>query len=512
MTGLPQGWAVAKGEQLFELVRGVTYDKTEVVAHAQTGFVGVLRATNIQNGEADRSDLVYVPSHCVSEKQMLQELDLLIATSSGSRSVVGKLAEIGKGFEGHSFGAFCSVARPVTPEFSKWVSYFSKSRAYRDYVEAVALGTNINNFRSRDIDRLEIPLPPLPEQRRIVRKLDTLSARSTTARTHLTAIERLVERYKESLRQQAFVGVMSASWREHAKHDEDGSVLLDHIRHLHKTYWLQMLREKMPVGRPTSSDAALLKKYQAPERLTETDQPHGVPQTWTWAAAEEIVEPGAEIVYGIVQPGPRLENGIPYVRGMDIVNGVIQTGQLLKTSPEIAQKYERASLRGNDILLGIIRATKVAIVPPEIEGANITQGTARFRPSCVISTEFLAHWLSSKTAQSWLHAKYRGIDMPGLNLRDVRRVPVPLPPLEEQREIVRRIETAFAKIDRLKAEAAKALKLLGHLDQRILAKAFAGNLVPQDPTDEPAETLLTRIREARAKAQKVKRGRKSGVS
>lgn len=149
MTGLPQGWAVANGGQLFELVRGVTYDKTEVVAHAQPGFVGVLRATNIQNGEADLSDLVYAPAHCVSEKQMLQELDLLIATSSGSRSVVGKLAEIGKGFEGHSFGAFCSVARPLTPEFSKWVSYFSKSRAYRDYVEAVALGTNINNFRSR---------------------------------------------------------------------------------------------------------------------------------------------------------------------------------------------------------------------------------------------------------------------------------------------------------------------------------------------------------------------------
>lgn len=367
----------------------------------------------------------------------------------------------------------------------------------------------VKHLSSRTLQETPIPLPPLAEQRRIVRKLDTLSARSTTARTHLTAIEKLVERYKESVRQQAFIGMMSASWREHAKHDEEGSVLLDRVRRLHKMYWLQMLREKMPADRPKASDAALLKKYQAPEPLTETDQLHGVPQTWTWAAAEEIVEPGAEIVYGIVQPGPKLEKGIPYVRGMDIVNGFIQTGQLLKTSPEIAQKYERASLKGNDILLGIIRATKVAIVPPEIEGANITQGTARFRPSCVISTEFLSHWLSSKTAQSWLHAKYRGIDMPGLNLRDVRRLPVPLPPLEEQREIVRRIETAFAKIDRLAGEAAKALKLLGHLDQRILAKAFAGDLVPQDPNDEPAETLLARIRDARASAPKAKRRRVS---
>jgi type I restriction enzyme S subunit len=84
-----------------------------------------------------------------------------------------------------------------------------------------------------------------------------------------------------------------------------------------------------------------------------------------------------------------------------------------------------------------------------------------------------------------------------------------LAPLEEQREIVRRIEAAFARIDRLAAEAAKALKLVGHLDQRILAKAFAGNLVRQDPSDEPAETLLARIREARAIAPKAKRGRKA---
>lgn len=99
--------------------------------------------------------------------------------------------------------------------------------------------------------------------------------------------------------------------------------------------------------------------------------------------------------------------------------------------------------------------------------------------------------------------------IPGLSKPDILGNPVFVPCLDEQREIVRRIETAFAKIERLKAEAAKALKLLGHLDQRILAKAFAGDLVPQDPSDEPAETLLARIREVRASAPKGKRRRKA---
>jgi type I restriction enzyme, S subunit len=212
--------------------------------------------------------------------------------------------------------------------------------------------------------------------------------------------------------------------------------------------------------------------------------------------AEEIVEPGADIVYGIVQPGPRLASGVPYIRGMDIEEGKIKIDQLLFTSKEIANKYSRASLRGGDVLLGIIRATKVAVVPKSLEGANITQGTARFRPSNIIRTGFLAHWLAGANAQSWLHSKYRGIDMPGLNLRDVRRLPVPLAPLDEQEEVVRCIEVAFAWIDRLNSETTSARRLVDHLDEAILAKAFRGELVPQDPNDEPASVLLEGIKAA----------------
>lgn len=94
---------------------------------------------------------------------------------------------------------------------------------------------------------------------------------------------------------------------------------------------------------------------------------------------------------------------------------------------------------------------------------------------------------------------------------EIRAFHIKLAPIEEQLEIVRRIKAAFAKIDRLAAEAAKALRMLGHLDQRILAKAFAGDLVPQDPTDEPAETLLARIREARAAAPEGKRRRTATI-
>jgi len=104
-----------------------------------------------------------------------------------------------------------------------------------------------------------------------------------------------------------------------------------------------------------------------------------------------------------------------------------------------------------------------------------------------------------------------GSAQPQITRQSLAKLRLPVVGDDEQCEIVRRIEAAFAKIDRLAAEAAKALKLTDRLDQRILAKAFAGDLVPQDPSDEHAETLLARIREARAIAPKAKRGRKASA-
>ncbi|AMA47771.1 restriction endonuclease subunit S [Pseudomonas sp. 22-AL-CL-001] len=89
----------------------------------------------------------------------------------------------------------------------------------------------------------------------------------------------------------------------------------------------------------------------------------------------------------------------------------------------------------------------------------------------------------------------------------MRALHICLAPLEEQREIVRRVESSFAWIERLAAEATSARKLIDHLDQAVLAKALRGELVPQDPTDEPVSAVLDRIRMERAAAPKIKRGR-----
>jgi type I restriction enzyme S subunit len=99
-----------------------------------------------------------------------------------------------------------------------------------------------------------------------------------------------------------------------------------------------------------------------------------------------------------------------------------------------------------------------------------------------------------------------------INLEVLGSIRLPVASLHEQAEIVRRIDRAFAEIDRLTAEAAAARRLLDRLDQAVLAKAFRGELVPQDPADEPASVLLDRIRAERAAAPKAKRGRRPALA
>ncbi len=298
----------------------------------------------------------------------------------------------------------------------------------------------------------------MAEQQRIADKLDALVARVDACRDRLNQLPEMFDGLRQAALTAAVTGVLTADWR--AKR-----------------------------GRPATSRS----RPECPE----------IPADWSWEVGEEVVRPGAKIIYGIIQPGPKLASGIPYVRGTDIQDGKILEGQLLRTSKEIAARYERSSLKGGDVLLGIIRATKVAVVPESLEGGNITQGTARFRPSSKITSQYLAWVLESPFAQRWLHARYRGIDMPGLNLADVRRVPIPLPPKDEQEEIERRLQRILVRHDRLSSRYLSAVRMLERLEPAVLTKAFRGELVPQDPNDEPAEITLARVRGSLSEAKRT---------
>lgn len=225
-----------------------------------------------------------------------------------------------------------------------------------------------------------------------------------------------------------------------------------------------------------------------------------------------LTPPDAPIIYGILQPGPNHLGGIPYVRPTEIDDGAIKIPEVRRTTHAIAEQYRRATIRSGDILLTIVGTIgKVAVVPEELDGGNITQSSCRIRPAnSVIDGEYLRHWLLSPHARRQYERRRLGTAVPRLNIRDIREFKVPILPLDEQQRIAERLTCTEKRLKRLEVEAARARALLDRLEAAILDKAFRGELVPQDPEDEPASVLLERIRARRAAAPKVKRGRRKG--
>ncbi len=155
-------------------VRGLSYKKELILSEPESGYVPVLRANNIGgNFQIIYENLVYLPEEIIREDQFLQEGDILITASSGSISVVGRGARF-TGKRRCSFGAFCKVIRPVSQHvFSGYIAHYFQSKRYRREIANLAIGANILNIRSRDIDGLILVAPEdLTAQREIVAALD----------------------------------------------------------------------------------------------------------------------------------------------------------------------------------------------------------------------------------------------------------------------------------------------------------------------------------------------------
>jgi type I restriction enzyme S subunit len=173
-------------------IRGVTYRKQDASTSPAADFLPVLRAGNITDEGLTYNDLVYVPSSKISAKQMVRKDDIVIAASSGSINIVGKAARALEDFEG-GFGAFCKILRPNKNVNPAYFSHFFKTTEYRQKVSFLAEGASINNLRNEDLNGLQIPLPPLSEQKRIAKILDATDTLRAKRREALSQLDTLLQ-------------------------------------------------------------------------------------------------------------------------------------------------------------------------------------------------------------------------------------------------------------------------------------------------------------------------------
>ena len=205
MTGLPLGWVEAQLGDLAEIVRGVTDKKQQARSTQAMGFVPVLRATNIGEELELNNDLVWVPTSVVNKSQYLRPGDIVIASSSGSSSVVGKSARLTRPWTG-AFGAFCAVARPRPEVDASYLAHFVGSPSVRRSWSQLAAGTSINNLKRDHITSIRVPLPPLAEQQRIVAAVEEQLSRLDAAGRGLARAARQLDRLRHAILLRAIDG------------------------------------------------------------------------------------------------------------------------------------------------------------------------------------------------------------------------------------------------------------------------------------------------------------------
>jgi type I restriction enzyme, S subunit len=313
-------------------------------------------------------------------------------------------------------------------------------------------GTAQGVISSQMLSNLAVPLPPLAEQERIVTKLDSLLSATARARKELDAIPALIAAQKRALLSAAFTGELTADWRGANNRKKWSRVTVSQIAE--RTF-------DGPFGSSLKSD--------------------------------DYVDEGIRVV--------RLEN---------ILHLSFERQKTSFVTVEKASTLERHRLNTGDVLFAsfIYPDIRVCVFDEEVAGQSLNKADVFcVRPNQDVCTpRFLAYTLAAPQTYEGVKDAVHGSTRPRISLQFLKGLKIELPSMPEQAEIVRRLEASFAWLDRMAAEHARAKALLPHLDQAILARAFEGRLVPQDPNNEPASILLNRIKAERAATTPEKRG------
>ena len=262
---------------------------------------------------------------------------------------------------------------------------------------------------------------------------------------------------------------------------------------------LETLKAKGIIGEELDEEFSKRRKqYKEPTPVDTTDLPE-LPESWRWVALGEVSE---WVTDGTHQPPPFAKEGIPFLVISNMINGKIEWDKVSKwVSPEAYEKYTGIykPTRG-DVIYSIVGSYGVAVEITTERQFMFQRHIAAFRPfPKLLSVTYLTHAFNSGSTKSQADRVARGVAQKTINLSDLRRFLIPLAPLAEQNALAKLLEKLLQRVEGEQVALKSSLEYLDTIDQALLAKAFRGELVPQDPNDEPASVLLERIREEKAR-------------
>ena len=368
--------------------------------------------------------------------------DLLVAALGDP---LGRTCRVPSNIEPAIVKADCLRYRPASSVDPDYLVYWLNSPEGRSQIAALSHGIGRKRINTRDLRKVPVPLAPLPEQRRIVAVLEKLQTHSKIARDELARIPRLAQRYKLAVLSAAFRGDLTSDWRESSTSPNSNS---------------------SPGARPQSTH----KRYL-----------HALPDSWNWTSIDST----GEVILGR-QRSPKNHHGPnmrPYVRAANIT----WNGWDLSDVKEMNfddRDFDRFRLNDGDVLVNegsgsADEVGKPAIWRGEIADCCFQNTLIAVRPLHVTS-EYLYYVLLNAAVSRSFVDETRGVNIHHIGRARLAQFPIPLPPKDEQQEIATRLSAAFLSICEIEREVSRATALLDRLDQATLAKAFRGELVPQE--------------------------------
>ena len=429
----------------------------------------------------------------------------------------GKLALVPPLEEGVGFGSTeFHVVRARTGVTPRWLAYFLSQAQFRKFARQHMTGTaGQMRVATSWLSQTPLTVAPTKEQTRIVDKLEELLSDLDAGVAELKAAQKKLAQYRQSLLKAAVEGRLTEAWRAlHGEPEESGAQLLARILRERRARW-----EAKQLAKLEAQGKAPPKGWQDIYEETATVDAKALPklpQGWVWARAEQL----CDFITKGTTPPKGLDGGsskaVPFLRVTNLTSdGALNLDDKVFVSEHIHRGFlARSVVYPGDVLMNIVGPPlgQVSVVPLTFAEWNINQAIAIFRAVNGVSSRFMSLCLLSAPAQAWLAAKAKTTaGQTNLTLEVCRDLPVALPPVTEQHEIAQAIDSIFAGLLDQDAAIAAALRQSAAQRKNILQAAFSGQLVPQDPNDEPASVLLARIRAERAAriGAATKRGRKT---
>jgi len=479
MYKLPIGWALGEINQLAVVTdyvaNGSFASLKENVRYLSTPDYAVLiRVTD--NNKGWSGNYVYVDKHAYDflSKSKVFPGDIVVS-NVGEPGQVFRVPDLNMPM---TLGPNSVLIKPVSEEIDKgFFEYFIKSPYGQLLIHNITSATTQRKFNKTDFRKLQIPVAPVNEQRRIVAKLEKLLQKVDACKERLDKIPAIHKRFRQSVLAASCSGCLTADWRE--RHPDVVSVR-------ETLYKIQRSRVEQAITPARREKIQDIYSYQ------EKEDSNLLPENWEYVSLDKLCD---SFQYGTSKKSQTTGN-LPVLRMGNIQNGQIDWTDLVYTSDK--KEIEKYKLNPGDVLFNRTNSPelvgKTAIYSGE-QLAAFAGYLIRINNFEELQSEYLNYCLNTPYAKEFcLQVKTDGVSQSNINAQKLGKFEVPFCSKEEQHEIVRRVEALFKIADQIEERYKKARTYVDKLTQSILAKAFRGELVPQDPNNEPASELLKRIK------------------